>query len=236
MDPRHIFVDERLNVAGYCVYCGAKSESQDHCPSKVLLDEPYPLNLPVVEACVDCNNKFSLDEQYVACLIEAVICGSTRPEDVTRENIKRILADTPRLAGRIERSKQFDESGNAVWNVDIERVQRVVLKLARAHIADQISLTRTENPDRVSIIPLILMSEEQRSEFESPEDGSLGCWPEVGTRSFIRAAKSWPSLQWTGWVVVQPGRYRYLVRQSDGVFVSLVLSEYLACHVAWHDE
>ena len=49
MDPRHLFMDERLT--GKCVYCGAQPETRDHVPSKVLLDEPYAAQLPVVGAC-----------------------------------------------------------------------------------------------------------------------------------------------------------------------------------------
>ena len=30
---------------GFCVHCGGPSETVDHVPSKVLLDEPYPENL-----------------------------------------------------------------------------------------------------------------------------------------------------------------------------------------------
>jgi hypothetical protein len=232
MDPRQLFVDERLT--GLCVYCGAPPESRDHCPSKVLLDEPFPANLPVVGACVDCNNNFSLDEQYVACLIEAVICGSAHPDDVSRQNIKRILTDTPRLAARLKDSKRLDESGSLVWDVDTDRVRRVVLKLARGHIAYELNLPKIEEADRVSFAPLFLMSDEQRSEFESPGNNSLELWPEIGSQAFIHSAKNMPSPESTEWTVVQPGRYRYLVSQSDGDFVRLVLSEYLACRVAWH--
>ena len=71
MDPRHLFMDERLT--GMCVYCGAQPETRDHVPSKVLLDEPYPPELPVVGACEKCNASFSMDEQYLACFL--VLCG-----------------------------------------------------------------------------------------------------------------------------------------------------------------
>jgi hypothetical protein len=33
-----------------------------------------------------------------------------------------------------------------------------------------------------------------------------------------------------GWVIVQPGRYRYRVAQTS---VQMVLSEYLSCTVTW---
>ena len=75
MDPRKLFVDERL--IGSCVYCGGAPDSRDHVPSKVLLDDPLPPDLPVVEACSTCNGNFSLDEEYLACFLECVFSGST---------------------------------------------------------------------------------------------------------------------------------------------------------------
>lgn len=41
--------DERQLSA--CVFCRRETETRDHVPSRVLLDEPYPENLPVVPAC-----------------------------------------------------------------------------------------------------------------------------------------------------------------------------------------
>ncbi|MGD0649715.1 MAG: hypothetical protein ABSA97_00995 [Verrucomicrobiia bacterium] len=35
------------------------------------------------------------------------------------------------------------------------------------------------------------------------------------------------------WIVVQPGRYRYLASVGDGVIIRLVISEYLGCEVIW---
>ncbi|MEN6578686.1 MAG: hypothetical protein ABFD90_20235 [Phycisphaerales bacterium] len=232
MDPRHLSIDERLT--GRCVYCGAVPDSRDHCPSKVLLDEPFPANLPIVEACAECNNSFSLDEQYVACLIECVICGSVNPNDVSRQNIKRILADTPRLAAGLSATQRLDDSGSIAWDVDRDRVRRVVLKLARGHIAYEFSLPKIEEPEAVSFVPLILLSDEQRSEFESPGNSPLELWPEIDSRAFKHCAENMPSPESAEWTAVQPGRYRYSVSQSDGDSVRLVLSEYLACHVAWH--
>lgn len=77
MDPRHLFMDSRL--VGMCAYCGGRPDTRDHLPSKVLLDEPYPAELPVVEACLKCNESFSLHEQYLACFIECVVCGTCEP-------------------------------------------------------------------------------------------------------------------------------------------------------------
>lgn len=47
-----------------CVYSGGGTETRDHVPSKVLLEKPYPENLPIVPACDTCNQSFSSDEEY----------------------------------------------------------------------------------------------------------------------------------------------------------------------------
>ena len=63
--------DERLDLI--CSYCGINNpDTRDHVPSKILLDQPYPENLPVVPCCSKCNRSFSLDEEYVACLLECI--------------------------------------------------------------------------------------------------------------------------------------------------------------------
>lgn len=72
------FSDERLLAS--CVYCGAATESKDHVPSRVLLDREHKSTLlPTVPACNRCNNGFSDDERYLACLIDCVVTGSTAP-------------------------------------------------------------------------------------------------------------------------------------------------------------
>lgn len=232
MDPRKLFADDRLS--GFCVFCGSAPESRDHCPSRVLLDDPLPPNLPVVEACARCNNSFSMDEEYVACILEVALCGSVAPDQISRPNIRRILLEKLALATQISESKRVDRSGGILWEINIQRVRAVVLKLARGHVAYELSLPMLEEPDNVSFVPLILMSEEQRSSFEFPDNSATALWPEIGSRAFIRAAKQFGSPSSGQWIVVQPGRYRYLVSQSDGDFVQIVLSEYLACRVAWH--
>jgi len=79
------FSDQRLD--GHCIYCGNKPDSRDHVPSKVFLDRPFPENLPVVAACTECNQNFSLDEEYVACLLECTLCGTTEPKLLKRGKI-----------------------------------------------------------------------------------------------------------------------------------------------------
>jgi hypothetical protein len=138
MDPRKLFVDERLR--GFCSYCDDLPDTRDHVPSRVFLDEPFPANLPVVEACRSCNESFSQDEEYIACFIECVLRGTTEPLQIQREKIKKILIERPLLAARIQESCSRNEMGNMVWKVEMERVENVILKLARGHLAFELNV------------------------------------------------------------------------------------------------
>ena len=229
MDPRHLFADQRLS--GFCVYCGGPPDTVDHVPSKVLLDKPYPENLPVVDACLRCNNGFSNDELYVACLIECIICGTVDAAHIGREKIARLLSQRPNLARMIEGCCTVDPDGSNLWRPEEKCVRNVLLKLARGHAAFECTESHLEEPKFTSAKPLLLMSREERQEFEAPEDENP--YPEIGSRAFLRTVVvgSTPFLD-VGWQVVQEGRYRYLVSASESS-VRVVLSEYLACKVAW---
>jgi len=229
-DPRKLFVDERLQ--GICVYCGTVPNTRDHCPSKVLLDAPYPENLPVVEACVKCNQSFSLDEQYLACFLECAMCGSTDPDALQRKSIQRILKENPPLAAEIQSSMTLNDDGIKVWHPDMERVIKVLLKLARGHLHYELSVQERDSPASVEVFPLSLLEPEQRKFFECPDPGPLDVWPELGSRAFLRACASGELFD-DGWQCVQKGCYRYLVGQSDGVFAHIVIGEYLGCRIVW---
>jgi hypothetical protein len=213
MDPKNLFADERL--MDFCVFCGGNTESRYHCPSKILLDEPYPTDLPVVDACESCNSGFSSDELYLACFIECVISGSTAPDGVRREKLKRHLRDKPALAARIDACRKTDEKGGLIWQPEMERVRTVLLKLARGHIAYELSLPKLGEPARISFAPLAMLSEESRQQFESTdnvvgESPAAAPCPELGSRAFLRAWGEWPAGSDDGWINVQRDRYRYL--------------------------
>jgi hypothetical protein len=230
MDPRQLFLDERF--AGVCVYCGGAETTADHVPSRVLLDEPYPDNLPVVRACDACNNRFSLDEPYVACLIECALCGSVDPGSVCRSKVKRILTARPDLASLIGSCRREDASGSVWWEVDLDRVRSVVLKLAQGHAAYEGGEPMLGEPRAVFFLPIEAIPADQLRSFESLPVRTD--WPEIGSRAFLQAVKDFPRAVPGGdWQVVQPGRYRYLVSHSGGITVRFVLTEYLACEANW---
>ena len=231
MDPRQLFVDERL--AGLCVYCGGIPDTRDHVPSKVLLDRPYPPNLPVVPCCHRCNESFSAHEKYVACLVECALTGASESGAVQRSTIKRLLEKESALCVRLTQSRREDASDNFGWAPESEAVKVVVLKLARGHAAYELALPQLDEPLEVYFAPLISLPLQERDQYEATTVSAPVPWPEVGSRAFYRALNREGATQQNGWIVVQRGRYRYSVEQKAGLVVQMVLSEYLACRVLW---
>ncbi|EOG1934978.1 hypothetical protein ACQFZT_004408 [Providencia stuartii] len=228
MDPKKLFIDNRLK--GVCAYCGGTPNSRDHVPSKVLLDEPYPKNLPVVDSCISCNQGFSAAEEYIACLIECVTHGTTIPNEKFRTKIFTTLNARPSIASRIEKGKQTDRHGNLIWQPEQESVKEVVLKLARGHIAYELGIQRIDKPEFIDIFPLPAMAKEQLEMFFSLSSSHL--YPEIGSRAFVNVLSGKVSA-FENWLVVQNSRYQYAVGQSEGDWVKIIINDYLACHVVW---
>lgn len=223
--------DER-QTAG-CAYCGRATQTRDHVPSKVLLDKPYPENLPVVPACRDCNESFSLDEEYVACLIECVVSGNTSPTYIERSNIRTILSNKPALAARLKLAYEASPGYNSLLQEE-RRLQQLLLKLARGHVLYELNEPHYEAPAFLGYAPLVALSDEARIQFEEVE--ALDVLPEVGSRGMMRdllIPYDLGDCYIPQWLVVQPDRYRYLTFVKQGVVVRIVLSEYLACEVVW---
>ena len=217
--------DERNK--GWCVFCGGGMETRDHAPSRVLLDEPYPENLPVLACCHECNQSFSLDEEYLACLIECARTGSVAQAQAARPKISKILARKPALESRLAAARCETAEG-ILWKPEDERVRNVIVKLARAHIAFEQNEPQLDEPASIATVPLCSMTEEVRDDFE--ESPNTGLWPEVGSRAMHRiivgAEGDYP------WIEVQPGRYRYLVATGPAL-VRMVIAEYLAAEIVW---
>ena len=100
---------DQRNV-GWCVYCGGSEETRDHLPSRILLEKPYPDNLPAVPACQACNGGFSLDEEYLACVLECVLARSAHAQDFERPQVARVLERKPFLAAMIPASASRERS------------------------------------------------------------------------------------------------------------------------------
>ena len=231
MDPRQLFADGRH--AAFCVFCGAEPTTCEHAASRVLLDDPQPDDLPSVGSCHGCNSGFSRDEEYLACLIDCVISGSADPENVRRPKVRAALLHSPALAARIAACRTEDAAGTLIWKPEDERVRNVIVKLARGHVAHQYSEPQLEDPSIVMVIPLMLMTDEQRKTFETIQVSSF--YPEIGSRAFVNLFVVGDEVCGAedGWTVLQEGRYRYAVTQPEQPLVRIMLSEYLAAEVVW---
>ncbi|MBK8382300.1 MAG: hypothetical protein IPL16_10500 [Ignavibacteria bacterium] len=125
------FNDQRLDLM--CSYCGdTATETRDHVPAKILLDDPFPENLPVVPCCTKCNQDFSLDEEYFACSIECILRGTSNIEQLQRQKIKSALKKRPALQERIENSFTLQD-GQLQFKYEQDRFMNVATKLAKGH-------------------------------------------------------------------------------------------------------
>lgn len=222
------FSDERHKA--FCPYCGRTTEprNREHVPSRVLLDEPYPENLPIIHPCKKCNSDFAKDEEYVACLIECARVGSCDVRFIEREKIKDAMEHSPKMVARLEAA--LGRAG--LWSTPGEetaRVATIVCKLAMGHVAFELGEPILNEPASISFIPRISLSPERLASFETPPAFSL--LAEVGSRALQRQVQSLTGT--ADWILVQPGRYRYLTCFSDIVMVRFVISEFLVCEVIW---
>jgi hypothetical protein len=214
----------------YCAFCGGIPETRDHCPSRVLLDEPYPENLPVVPACLKCNSRFSQDEEYFACLMACIKAGSTEPTHIRREKIRRILSEKSALQTRLEQARRVSGQ-QTIFIPEEQRVRAVIIKLAQGHSLFELHEPCIQIPDEVDIRPFELMSASEQNEFETPAPSSG--WPEVGSRAMQRMV-IFDSQTDASWIEVQAGLYRFNASIENGITIRMVIDEYLACLVRWN--
>ncbi|MGE0465314.1 MAG: hypothetical protein AB7P44_02570 [Steroidobacteraceae bacterium] len=236
MDEIEEFVDDRQKT--WCIHCGSVLAdlvvNRDHVPSRSLLLEPYPENLPLIGVCKPCNEGFSLDEEYLIAFLGSVLVGSTEPARQSIPVAARVLARSERLRARIERSKAEyatrDGVTHRIWTPEEPRIGRVILKNARGHAFFEYGEPMLRKPEQVWFAPIEVMVSEERENFERID---VGIWPEVGSRMMTRVLTGQDLSD--GWVIVQDGVYRYAVAQSGGIIVRSVIFEYLATQVQWAD-
>ncbi|MBZ9881962.1 hypothetical protein LB535_06315 [Mesorhizobium sp. CA10] len=208
--------------------------NRDHAPSKVLLDKPYPANMPLMKVCQPCNSGFAEDEEYVAGFLGALLSGSTEPEAQLIERSAHIFRSNPQLRSRVEKAKHIDRDlfgeETMLWLPELPRFENVLVKNARGHAYYEISEPLLEAPSGVWFGPLASLTSDQTASFEDIPwpDGLL---PEVGSRMMSRFLTG-DDLD-DGWVIVQEGVYRYAVMQTGGMVVRIVMREYLAAEIMW---
>lgn len=247
------FTDDRLKA--WCIHCGAAianiESNRDHVPTKSLLTKALRERgadydrgagddmgyLPQVVICRDCNSSFSPDENYLLCVLHAVMAGSLYPDPAKHPEAATILRSNRHVVRSLKGRPDgqlllFDNLQPFTLFPDSDRVRRVILKNARGHAYHEVGEPLLEAPDHVAFVPLERLTPEQRDAFETARtEAELSVWPEVGSRMMVQLLDEEAMVG--GWITVEPGRYRYSVDWSDGVTVKTVIWEYLATETRW---
>lgn len=221
------FSDDRLDV--WCFFCSSSyGITRDHVPPKALLDTPYPENLPVVASCASCNASASVDEQYVAALLEVAVCGTTDPAGLERAKIRRTIERSPALASRLEQSFSATDEETISITPEFDRVHRVLEKMARGIWRFETSEPTGLMSAEVLCQPVEMVEPDELDAFMTLEPPQI--LPEVGSRMMQRVLLADRSGIANEWQHVQPGRFSYGV-QAGGT-VRMVLRDYLLAEVS----
>lgn len=178
IEPHVVF---RRNSNMYCVYCGDKADTREHCPSRAFLNKPYPTDLPTVLACKHCNNGFSADERYTSAYInylhEYYENGNIDIFASNDENINEI-ADARRSVEKFVQTPYIDE-----------RLMRIFTKLAICHAIYEMSAWYYSQDHMITITRIVyaikpLLEPAEWQELECVEIISDEILPEIGSRAF----------------------------------------------------
>lgn len=118
-------------------------------------------------------------------------------------------------------------AGHARW----EAAKKIGLDCLPVIRVEHLNEAQISEPAHIWATPLQNLTDAQINEFEQIPDN--GAWPEVGSRMMTRVLTG-QDLH-NGWVVVQPGTYRYSVAQQGLMLVRSIIDEYLATEVYWID-
>jgi hypothetical protein len=115
-----------------CIYCAWRNaDSRDHFPPKLVLKEPYPLNLATVPACRECNNGYSMDEEYYRLIIIGLFCFGESAEEIFEGPISRSFDRRPSLEAKMFNSLGVDGEQTYVAP-EGRRIERIAQKMAIA--------------------------------------------------------------------------------------------------------
>lgn len=218
-----------------CIYCGNPATTREHVPSKAFLTEPYPDNLPTIPACFKCNNGYSEDENYVACFLDILKSHAYSDYSVQEQTNSRTAKDK-KLQNILQRQIETQD-GKVFYQLDEQRFDRILLKLARGHAGFEFDYVDFDNAKtRIWYDFLFHIPEETLLNFESIPESDIA--PEVGSRSIttpfiLQNMETGEAIGFSAWNEVQENRYRYQVshNKNGDITVKIVILEFLYCVV-----
>ena len=217
-----------------CIYCGKKAETREHIPSKVLLVEPYPENLPTIPACFECNNGFSSDEQYFTYFLE-FLKSNVYTDYKCSDKIVRALDENLSLKQLIvSQVKNID--GKIEFSFDKNRFDRIVSKLATGHSGYEFDNVDFDSPKTVWYEFSFRLNDDFKRQFLMPQ--IMNKVPEISSRfacdyCIIQNVETGEAFLLNDWIEVQEQRYEYHIYINDkgGISVRMVILDTLYCQV-----
>ena len=192
-----------------CVYCGRPAETRDHVPPKCLLEKPFPKNLGTVPSCQECNENFSLNEQYFLVALSQVGFGPKLMSKVDEGGeVDRALKRAPALDDRIVASLKVGEGGAVRFVPEIERMTQIARKIAFGLFIRR--YRRLTNLDSF---------------------GSVGIYHEKESvpQPIVAAMYNWPGIRRKKWEIVQETVFAFLFAKGR-----MVSDPPLYCFVDFH--
>jgi hypothetical protein len=222
------FSDNRLDKV--CAYCGDFANTRDHTPSKILLEKPYPENLHVIPSCYECNNNFSIDEEYFACALECMIHGTADLRNLSRSRIVQILKRKINLKNKLDKAFS-NKDNNLYFEIEKERFENVLNKFAYGHIKFENSDTPFSRPKNIWFKTFNSLSRNEYNYFFSTSELIIA--PEVGSRATQYVCIDRGGVPINNWKLVQDSVYSYSVINNDDLKVRMLFYNYLVCEVLW---
>ena len=216
-----------------CVYCGEKADSREHIPSKVFLNEPFTTNLAILPSCKKCNNSYSENEQYLACLIDYVQYKMDNLKAVKRSKIQKTFDVRANIESEFENSTKYTLTGNVEYiEYNDDKIKNIVLKLSIGHATYSLSAMHLAEPNIINYKFFPELTQEELDNFNSEPIYNIS--PEIGSRGAVYVSLSENGLAITTWNIIQDSQYRFLVFQNKyTTTVRIVIGEYFYSEVIW---
>lgn len=127
--------------------------------------------------------------------------------------------------------------GKVHYTLDIDRLRRIILKLAKGHAGFEFDYINFDDSDTVVSYDFIFnMTADDINRFE--EVPEMTFYPEVGSRScaapfIVQNIDTGEASAFMFWNDVQENQYRYQVsyNESGGICVKIVIFEILYCRI-----
>lgn len=119
----------KLNIKNrICYLCGGVATTKDHVPSKNLFESPLPSNFITLPACVNCNVKFSKDEEWFRNQILAM-SFSERGRRLWKNKALKALNRKPKLKFDMRENLIKLNDGKTAIKFSAERANKIIKKV-----------------------------------------------------------------------------------------------------------